>query len=185
MMFLPVGRTSAPHTYSGKSPAMKSRRRIVDLLHWLREAIAVGLVIKPALRNWPIVEMPAGARHGRLPTVNLPPRSLVVKRERIAPMPRPRDVRCVPRIRLADTPGSCLRRAHDLVRKVCNFSGSCAHLPGTPPVPRRMLFAHEHLILLDFASFAPQFPARREFNRELLKIVSICPLSVLRRGLIS
>jgi hypothetical protein len=30
-----------------------------------------------------------------------------------------------------------------------------------------MLFAHKHLISFDFASFAPQFPASRECNREL------------------
>jgi hypothetical protein len=30
------------------------------------------------VRCWPIAEMPAGARHGRLPAVNLSPRSLFV-----------------------------------------------------------------------------------------------------------
>ncbi len=38
-----------------------------------------------------MAEMPAGARHGRLPAVNLPPRSPVVNPERIGPVPAPRD----------------------------------------------------------------------------------------------
>jgi hypothetical protein len=131
--------------------------------------------------------MPAGARHGRLPAVNLPARSPVVNPERIAPMPRPRDVRRVPGIRLADTTGSCLKRAHDLVRKVCNprlRGGKLfldhAPLPGTPPVPQKMLFAQKPLISLDFISIVPQFPASREFNREFAKLCRICLFSVCR-----
>ena len=43
-------------------------------------------------RCWPIAEMAAGARHGRLPAVNLPPRSPFVnpdaaQRGRVVPMP--------------------------------------------------------------------------------------------------
>jgi hypothetical protein len=43
-------------------------------------------------------------------------------------------------------------------------------LPGTPSVPRKMLFAQKPLISLDFVSFAPQFPENREFNREFAKL---------------
>jgi hypothetical protein len=109
-----------------------------------------------------MAEMSAGTRHGRFPAVNLPARSPVVKPERIAPMPRPHDVRRVPDIRPADTP-----------------------LPGTPPVPQKMSFAQKSLISLDFTSFPPQFPASREFSREVSKSHRIGPFSACRSSLIA
>jgi hypothetical protein len=56
------------------------------------------------------------------------------------------------------------------------FGSPIRPLPGTPPVPQKMLFAQKPLISLDFISFAPQFPENREFNREFFKIAADLPL---------